>query len=346
MQSPRLILLAPGLLGPLPERQAARSMLPSLPGLQRVLSRARIVPGAGEYAHELRRWLGDAPGHSPPEMTVGALSARGDGCPQATLHADPVHLKTDLTKAILFGPFALEVSRGEADALAQTFNGHFAPDGLSVCIGHPERWYLQGLPATAMMAPPLESVIGRNVDPRLPHGPEQGHWHRLLNEIQMLFFEHPVNQAREAQGQPPINSVWIWGTDSLPPAARSGDAAVARVWADEPLARGLAEYVGRPLQACPERWADQPIESRNSATAELVVWDAARAPALHGDLPAWRDAVARFERDWVHPALEALLHHRLDRLTLSDGERRFQLDRGAARRFWKKDRPVSFYLDA
>lgn len=36
-------------------------------------------------------------------------------------------------------------------------------------------------------------------------------WRRLVNELQMLWFDHPVNQAREARGLRPVNSLWMYG---------------------------------------------------------------------------------------------------------------------------------------
>jgi len=43
-----------------------------------------------------------------------------------------------------------------------------------------------------------------------PKGVEALHWHQLFNEIQMLLFSHPVNEAREVRGELPVNSVWLW----------------------------------------------------------------------------------------------------------------------------------------
>jgi hypothetical protein len=36
-------------------------------------------------------------------------------------------------------------------------------------------------------------------------------WRRLLNEIQMVWHEHPVNLARAERGEVPINSLWLFG---------------------------------------------------------------------------------------------------------------------------------------
>lgn len=36
-------------------------------------------------------------------------------------------------------------------------------------------------------------------------------WRRFVNEVQMLYFDHPVNSSRQQQGLPPINSLWPVG---------------------------------------------------------------------------------------------------------------------------------------
>lgn len=36
-------------------------------------------------------------------------------------------------------------------------------------------------------------------------------WRRFVNELQMLYFNHPVNQERQEQGLVPINSLWPVG---------------------------------------------------------------------------------------------------------------------------------------
>ena len=42
-------------------------------------------------------------------------------------------------------------------------------------------------------------------------------WPRIVNEIQMLYFDHPINLLRQEQGLAPVNSLWPVG--GLPPAA-------------------------------------------------------------------------------------------------------------------------------
>src|SRR5690606_4093503 len=63
--------------------------------------------------------------------------------------------------------------------------------------------------------------------------PEGRPWRRLVNELQMLWFDHPVNQAREARGLRPVNSVWLYGGGrpaqlSSAPALDTGSLRVVR----------------------------------------------------------------------------------------------------------------------
>ncbi len=56
-------------------------------------------------------------------------------------------------------------------------------------------------------------------------------WRRLLNEIQMVWHDHPVNQARQEQGQPTVNALWLYGGAQPWTPAPSTDSA----WQDDSL---------------------------------------------------------------------------------------------------------------
>jgi hypothetical protein len=45
----------------------------------------------------------------------------------------------------------------------------------------------------------------------MPEGRDGQLIRRLMNELQMVLHEHPVNERRAAQGQRTINAVWLWG---------------------------------------------------------------------------------------------------------------------------------------
>ena len=61
---------------------------------------------------------------------------------------------------------------------------------------------------------PPHDLIGKEISSCLPQmaGPVLS----LMKESQHLLKNHPVNQAREASGLPPANSIWLWGQGRSP----------------------------------------------------------------------------------------------------------------------------------
>lgn len=117
----------------------------------------------------------------------------------------------------LVGPDVLTFSLAEAEALAATLNASFATEGMRFLTPTPDRWYVHLAAPPQAVFTPLQQAILRDMRQAMPTGAEGKRWSRYLNEVQMLWFEHPVNQQREQQGEPALNSVWFWGeTTPLP----------------------------------------------------------------------------------------------------------------------------------
>lgn len=84
----------------------------------------------------------------------------------------------------------------------------FESEGFELCYADPLSWLvshpsLQGLPSAS-----LDRVAGRSVSPWMSQDSRSRLLRRLQNEVQMLLHQHPLNEAREAQGLLPINSFW------------------------------------------------------------------------------------------------------------------------------------------
>jgi hypothetical protein len=172
-------------------------------------------------------------------------------------------------------------------------------------------------------------VVGRGLDACLPSGPDARAWNRWQNEAQMLFYGHPVNQARETAGRPVISGVWTWGGGVLP--AVSGGPALTI--ADHPLAVGLAQASGgvrRGLDALDcAAW-------RDGTGTVLVFWDPLWHAVSAGDLDAWRRGLDALDV-LVATLWSELAAKRLRCLTIDDGSGdRFTLSRAGQRCFWRR----------
>ena len=63
----------------------------------------------------------------------------------------------------------------------------------------------------------LTDVAGQSVTDFLPQGADAVRWLSLWNEIQMSLHDCPVNQQREQDDKPSINSIWFWGQGGFNP---------------------------------------------------------------------------------------------------------------------------------
>jgi hypothetical protein len=135
-------------------------------------------------------------------------------------------------------------------------------------------------------------------------------WRRLLNEIQMVWHEHPVNIARAERGEVPINSLWLFG------GAKGWSPDHSAVQTDtDPKNQTRAQKVALA--------SNQP---QAAALSSALIYDGLHTPYLQGDWAAWITAL---------PALSEHLStlERDTSLTLT-GQQRAVVLTPARRRWW------------
>jgi hypothetical protein len=318
-------IVVPGLLS---QRDA-----PRLPALELLLARGRETVGD---ARALETWLLEAFEIEAKALPAGALTLLAHGIPQKDglwARADPVHLRVMRDHILVVPGAGLQLARAEADALCAALNGHFGAR-LELHAVEALRWCARLEAPLELSALPALELAGR--------GPAAGaRADALLNEVQMLLHEHPVNEAREARGEPAINSLWLWGAG---PAAQAVAGHWQSVSADDPVALGLARAANaraRPLSASGADWLERsPEDGRH-----LIVLDALRAPLAAGDAAAWASRAAALEQGWFAPLLAGLRAGRVGMLTIHVPDAAsgvsFETIRGDLRRFWRRPRPLT-----
>ncbi len=331
-----LHLVVPGLFGPMPGLEAL-GLSPSAPALERLLARAEVTRAAGASLESALFALFGLPEPSG-DLPSAALSRLGEGAePDGGfwLHADPVFLKPTADRLLLFDAPMLDIRREDADGLVALFNQHFAQDGWRLEAPHPERWYLRLPTPPALKTTPLTDVVGRNIDPYLPSGPEADRWRSMLNETQMLFHSAAVNLRREAERLLPVNGIWLSGGGVLPVGSEAGFSAVM---ADDALSRGLARLSGVACHA-----ASLDALAQHGGGACVAVHTPLQRAVLEADPQRWARVLEAFEQ-WAAALQRMLQKRRLERLSLypCNGQR-FQIDRRGLRRFWKPATPITGY---
>lgn len=334
-----LSLVIPGLLGPLPELLEQPFSYEPCPLLQRWLSRSAVDSTNAQNYHDLLAELFSL----APDYSICHFTALNDNCDLSEgfwYRADPVHFKADINHALLLDHHRLEVLPDEAEQLIASFNQHFAEDRIKLLAPHPHRWYLQCEQALDLETTRLAEAVGRNVNHFLPVGEGALNWRRLLNEAQMLFYTHKVNQQRQEQESLTINSLWLWGEGkpSVKPPKPDWDWVIS----DEPFSRGLAIMAGITVYSL-----EQGLAQLSSLKGKgLMVIDTLLGPTSYGDVAAWVLAVEQLCEQYL-PALDGQLRSStLNRIDLYSGEgRRYRIEKTDRFKFWRRLRPLTQFVN-
>jgi len=129
----------------------------------------------------------------------------------------PCHLLVHADHISMQDPATLDLSDTDSQALMQAMQPYFLEDGLTVHWLEARTWLAEGEPLRALATASVERVRDQQVDRWMPRQDAAKLLRRLQNEMQMLLYTHPINDARVARGAPMVNSFWFSGTGDLPP---------------------------------------------------------------------------------------------------------------------------------
>ena len=294
---------------------------PRCAALELLLARGRRRAAPAQSVEEwLNRAfdLGDGPF---PAGALTLLAQGGDPGDASWARADPVHLRVMRDHLIVVPAAAFDLPAPEAGALCDALNAHFADADFRL---HDARRWCAKLAEAVDAGNPLDAA-GRQVE--LPARAAT-----LINEAQMVLHAHAVNEAREARGEPTVNSIWLWG----PGRARRALCAWQSVASDDPAVMGAARLAGVRYRSLPRSAGDW-LERLPEDGRHLALLDTLRT----------RPALEQLEHDWFAPLLAALRAGRIGMVTLHvpDGAEAlsFETIRADLRRFWRTAKPIEHY---
>jgi hypothetical protein len=294
-------------------RFAARSS----DGAQRSPMLERLVARAGDPSL-VEDWRGEAfrviaPGaQRPPPVAATILPEAGSGADAAAWAciATPVHLSAGMRGVTMAADGLLNLAPGEAAALSADFNRVFGGAGVRMSVARGTLLSCLFEERIEASSRDPEEVAGNDVFGFQPTGPDGARLRRLMSEMEMWLFDHPVNRARSSQERQAVTGLWLWGGgptgEPLPPVqgwCAGQDPFFAAFGSEHEYPRAA----GPGVVVC----AEQPGSNE------------------------WFEV----ERRWLVPAVACLRSGRLKRLDLSAAGRRFSVGKGPNLRFWRRPRP-------
>jgi len=339
----QLTLVIPGCLQGIPGWQQHTDLLPHAPNLTRLLSRAAALPNLPRQSTRLLCALCDIHVPTDEDVPLAALSLlheNQDPLQAYWLRADPVLFQADRDCVWLQSLEQAPLSVEAADALVQTCAPVMQHWGYDLIAPDPSRWYVRVPEVPQLQTHTLADACGLRADTVMPTGRDAKVWRQLLNELQMLLHQHPVNEQRELEGLPAVNSLWFWGGGVCP---RTVNLPWQHIVSNEPYLAGMAKLGGSTYHALPtELSALWPLQGR-----VLVLLPEAKSTNPGQNYDAWMDYWRSLEACWFEPLQAALKTQQITDVTLyplsgsvyrMTPKQRFQ--------FWKRPQPLATFLTA
>jgi hypothetical protein len=160
--------------------------------------------------------LGNQNASAPLELESHGVSVQADTC---IARIEPIHIHAARDHLVLTSTEILDIQASEADALFESVKDIFAEMSSVTHRSKPHKWFIESPALQTLSTVSTAQAEGRNIDHWMPSDTSlEGvarQWRKWQNEIQMIWFNHPVNEARQAEGMLSINSVWISGIGKL-----------------------------------------------------------------------------------------------------------------------------------
>ena len=275
---------------------------PALPHLKQLLQRLRpadrLEGDEFDLAMPHEKWLAQQLGWSANQAPWAHWWARQDGVTLDTTQPwgmlSPCHWLMGRDHLTMLDPLALDLTEAQSRAFLDAIRSLFESEGWTLIWGSTHRWYASHESLSELPTASLDRVIGRNPDVWLTDHAQARLIRRLQSEVQMVLYQHALNDERQDKGLLTVNSFWLSGCGRLPDTTGS-----------------------RPLQT--------------NQNIQLIT--TLRQPLLSDDMPAWLEAWSKLDATVLQDALSQLDAGEPIALTLC-GDRHAQTWRPAEVRTW------------
>lgn len=232
-------------LGPQCQQALASLQLPQLSALLRLLTPGTRQSGGEDTLSPLHEVLqAQALGWPAQDglLPWAALQAQSLQWPACAANKGwawltPCHWQANADHVRMADPADSQISADESHQVMQALAGFLLEDGIALHGLHSGNWLASAAVFKDLPTASLARASGGAVDHWLPRQSQAQVLRKLQNEMQMLLYSHPVNDARATRGLLPINSFWVSGTGTLPANSQATTKSTVLDALREPVVR-------------------------------------------------------------------------------------------------------------
>lgn len=314
----------------------------SLSAFELLLSRGSYCRGAAKSLEQTLSELFAVANTDSSDFPAGALTrylVKGNvDINKWAMRADPVYIQPNREHLVLLGNSGLDLSFKEAEEIVSDINQTYHDTAWQLIVLTAKQWIIEQEQPQQIHCHSLREATGKNINDYMVKGSDEKKWHGLMNELQMLLHAHPVNQQRQMQGLPTVNSLWFWGSGMLPAPSSDNENAFVQCWSDETISLALSRLNNVPRTDLPEdaqMWLKQAITpGKHFIFLETLDTDLVRSDPLE-----WWQSFSDFVAQWLTPMVAAIKQNGIGQLNLVDERgNNYQLTPRLAKRWWK---PIS-----
>jgi hypothetical protein len=217
-----------------------------------------LLDGEDQFTHESQELQPKALPHE--RYLIGesfplaaALNPHVNNPQHALLCIEPIHLHATRDHLVLLPLHEISIPAGDVETLMKEASAVFHEAGLGPLLQIDlNRWICDAQMFSSLYTHSLAQASGRNIDWWLPKDTTElglaKRWRKIQNEIQMRWHIHPINESREAQGLPRMNSVWIDGIGKEADISLAAELCMAKqIISDQSWMSGIANRLKIPL---------------------------------------------------------------------------------------------------
>lgn len=258
-------------------------------------------------------------GRSPLEAaSIGVELKPSD----VTLRCNLVTLKEKNGKTIMDDYSAGHISTEEANFLINDLKKELEEDGF---VFHPGVSYRHLLVWSGgnydIKTTPPHDISDKPVEPHLPSGEGTRKLNEFMEKSREFLENHPVNKKRVESGQPPANSIWLWGQGTKPdmPSFEELYGITGSVISAVDLVKGIGHFAGMNVVNVPgatgyldtnyKGKVDFALKSLKEVDLTMIHIEATDETGHVGKAELKIHAIEDFDKKVVGPVLEGIKHY-------------------------------------